>query len=97
MDGWAVRDEKDRAWLRERLRPHPVGGLADPLPPDPLPDLPRHFVHCTDKPAVDSFAGFAAAARADPAWRFDELHAGHDAMITAPDRVAGALLGHVSR
>jgi pimeloyl-ACP methyl ester carboxylesterase len=97
MDGWAVRDEKDRAWLRERLRPHPVGGLADPLPPDPVPDLPRRFVHCADKPATDSFAGFAAAARADPAWRFDELDAGHDAMITAPDQVTGALLVHVSR
>jgi pimeloyl-ACP methyl ester carboxylesterase len=97
MDGWAVRDEVDRAWLRERLQPHPVGGLADPLPPDPVPDLPRRFVHCTDKPGPDSFAGFAAEARADPAWRFAELDAGHDAMITAPDRVAGVLLVDVSR
>jgi pimeloyl-ACP methyl ester carboxylesterase len=97
MDGWAVRDESDRAWLRERLRPHPVGGLADPLPPDPVPGLPRRFVHCTDKPVADSFAGFAAAAREDSAWRFHELDAGHDAMITAPDRLCGVLIGDVFR
>jgi pimeloyl-ACP methyl ester carboxylesterase len=97
MDGWAVRDEADRAWMRKRLRPHPVGGLADPLPADPVPDLPRQFVHCRDKPSADSFAGFAAAAREDPAWRFAELDTGHDAMITAPDRVARLLLVDESR
>jgi pimeloyl-ACP methyl ester carboxylesterase len=97
MDGWAVRDQTDRAWMRTRLRPHPVGGLADPLPADPVPDLPRRFVHCTDKPGADSFAGFAAAAREDPAWRFAELDTGHDGMITAPDRVADALLVDVFR
>ena len=92
MDGWAVRLEADRAWMRPRLRPHPVGGLADPLPADRMPDLPRHFVHCTDKPGPDSFAGFAATASTDPAWRFDALDAGHDAMITDPKQLARVLL-----
>lgn len=92
MDGWAVRDEADREWLRPRLRPHPLGGLADPLPADPVPDLPRHYVHCTDKPAGDSFAGFAAAARHDSAWRLDVLDAGHDAMLTAAPPLARILL-----
>jgi pimeloyl-ACP methyl ester carboxylesterase len=58
MDGWAVRDETDRAWMRTRLRPHPVGGLADPLPAVPVPDLPRHFVHGADKPAADQLRRF---------------------------------------
>ena len=92
MDGWAVRLETDRTWLRPRLRPHPVGALADPLPADRMPDLPRHFVHCTDKPGPDSFAGFAAAASTDPAWRFDALDTGHDAMITDPAGLARVLL-----
>lgn len=93
LDGWAVRDPADRAWLRPRLRPHPVRALSDPLPPDPLPALPRRFVHCTDKPGGDSFAGFAAAARANPGWRFDALDTGHDAMVTAPEQLAALLLG----
>jgi pimeloyl-ACP methyl ester carboxylesterase len=92
LDGWAVRDAADRAWMRPRLRPHPVGGLADQLPALPVPDLPRHFVHCTVKPGPDSFVPFADAARADPGWRLDTLDAGHDAMVTAPDALAALLL-----
>jgi hypothetical protein len=33
------------------------------------------FVHCLDKPAGDSFAGFAAQAASDPDWRFPLLSA----------------------
>lgn len=91
MDGWGVTEEADRAWLRPRLRPQPVRALTDPLPPGPVPDLPRRFVHCTVKPGGDSFAGFAAAARADPRRRVDELATGHDAMITAPRELARLL------
>jgi pimeloyl-ACP methyl ester carboxylesterase len=92
MDGWAVTDPADRAWLRPRLRPHPVRGLADPLPPDPLPDLARRYIHCTRKPTGDSFAGMVAAARADRSWRVDTLDAGHDAMVTEPKGLAELLL-----
>ena len=35
MDGWAVTDPADRAWVRPRLRPHPVRALSDPLPAGP--------------------------------------------------------------
>ena len=85
MDGWAILDPADRAWVGPRLRPHPVGGLADPLPQTPLPELPRRYVHCSIKPTGDSFGGFAAAAESDPSWRMDTIEAGHDAMVTAPE------------
>lgn len=88
MDGWGLTAAADRAWVGPRLRPFPVGALRDPLPADPVPELPRRYIHCTVKPAGDSFAGFADAARTDPSWRFDELETGHDAMITAPDALA---------
>jgi pimeloyl-ACP methyl ester carboxylesterase len=91
MDGWAVTDAADRAWLRPRLHPHPLGALADPLPHDPVPDLPRRFVHCTVKPSGDSFAGFAATARESASWRLDVLDTGHDAMVTAPAELVGLL------
>jgi pimeloyl-ACP methyl ester carboxylesterase len=92
MDGWGLRDPDDRSWVGLRLRPYPLGGLADPLPPDPVPDLPRHYVHCTDKPSGDAFACFAATARPDPAWVLDTLDTGHDAMVTAPADLARVLL-----
>jgi pimeloyl-ACP methyl ester carboxylesterase len=91
MDGWAVYEPADRAWVGPRLRPHPVGGLADPLPIVDLPDLPRRYVHCTEKPGFDSFAATADAADADPTWRFDTLAAGHTPMVTAPAALADLL------
>ena len=91
MDRWAVTDPADRAWVRPRLRPQPLRTMSDPLPPHPLPDLPRSYIHCTVKPGTDSFTGFAAAAREDPSWRFDELAAGHDAMVTAPAELVALL------
>jgi pimeloyl-ACP methyl ester carboxylesterase len=97
MDGWGITAAADREWVRPRLRPFPVGALRDPLPSDPLPELPRRYVHCTVKPGGDSFAGFAAAARSDPAWRFDALDTGHDAMITAPDALAALLTSASAR
>lgn len=91
MDGWAVTDPGDRAFVGPRLRPHPLGALADPLPDHPLPPVARTYIHCTRKPGGDSFAEIAAAAAADPCWRYVQLDAGHDAMITAPDGLAAAL------
>ncbi|MEN3269746.1 alpha/beta fold hydrolase [Pseudonocardia sp.] len=91
MDGWAVTDPADRAWVRPRLRPQPVRAMSDPLPPQPVPDLPRSYIHCTVKPGTDTFTGFAATAREDPSWRFDELATGHDAMVTAPAELAALL------
>jgi len=93
MDGWGLTSAADREWVRPRLRPFPVGALRDPLPPGPVPRLPRRYVHCTVKPGGDSFAGFAEATRTDPTWRFETLATGHDAMITAPDAVAALLAG----
>lgn len=93
MDGWGIHDERDRAWVRPRLRPHPVGGLADPLPEADVPELPRRYLHCTRKDGRDAFAGFAAAAGSDPSWRMDTLDAGHNAMITAAEELARLLGG----
>jgi pimeloyl-ACP methyl ester carboxylesterase len=91
MDGWAVTDPDDRAWVSPRLRPYPVGGLADPLPIAAVPDVPRRYVHCTDKPGVDSFADIAAAAADDDAWDFETLDTGHAPMVTAPRELADLL------
>jgi pimeloyl-ACP methyl ester carboxylesterase len=93
MDGWGVTAVADREWVRPRLRPFPVGALRDPLPADPVPELPGRYIHCTVKPGGDAFARIADAARTNPAWRFAEIETGHDAMITAPEAVAALLAG----
>jgi hypothetical protein len=49
------------------------------------------------KPGGDSFAGFAAAAGSDPAWRLDTLDTGHDAMITASGELATLLAASSQR
>lgn len=93
MDGWAIRDEGLRAWVGPRLTPQPRRVPDDPLPDVPVPALDRWYVHCTDKPAGDAFARFAAAAREDASWRgVETLATGHDAMVTDPDGTARILL-----
>jgi pimeloyl-ACP methyl ester carboxylesterase len=97
MDGWAIRDDALRARVGLRLTPHPRRGLADPLSDEPVPALDRWYVHCTDKPGPDAFAGFAAAAREDASWRGVEvLDTGHDAMVTDPEGTARVLLAVLS-
>jgi pimeloyl-ACP methyl ester carboxylesterase len=91
MDGWAIRDEAQRDWVRPRLRPHPRRGVADPLAEGPAPTHERWYVHCRDKPTGDAFGGFAASAR-EGGWRGVEvLETGHDAMVTDPDGTARVL------
>jgi hypothetical protein len=97
MDGWAIHDAALRHWVGPRLRPHPRRGLADPLPTGTVPAVDRWYVHCTDKPGPDAFAGFAAAAREDASWRGVEvLDTGHDAMVTDPEGTARVLLAALS-
>ncbi|MDD7938856.1 hypothetical protein PHK61_10550 [Actinomycetospora lutea] len=93
MDGWAIRDEDLRAWVGPRLTPQPRRVPDDPLPDLPVPALDRWYVHCTDKPGHDAFAGIAAAARGDASWRgVATLETGHDAMVTDPEGTARVLL-----
>jgi pimeloyl-ACP methyl ester carboxylesterase len=90
-----VTDGPRARWLVDRLTPQPLLTLEQPLRlrgTDPAGALPRSFIHCTSGPVAPSFAPFASRARAAPGWRSRELATGHDAMVTAPDDVAGLLL-----
>ncbi|HEU4409627.1 MAG TPA: alpha/beta hydrolase [Polyangiaceae bacterium] len=95
-----VRDE-DIAWVAPRRVPHPLRTLSDPLPLDASelapPSITRTYVHCTRRAALVALFGtdplrpFAEKARA-LGYRYRELDAGHDAMITAPEEVSALLL-----
>ncbi|MEM8985714.1 MAG: alpha/beta fold hydrolase [Pseudomonadota bacterium] len=95
MFGVPATDKDTVAWLDRRLTPHPLKTWLDPisLPNGGSDGLPRTYIHCT-APVLQqsSFPYHAAIAKADPAWRYDEIATGHDAMVTAPLETARLIL-----
>ncbi len=90
LDALGVRDDGARAWLEPRLVPHPLATYSDRLDFDPqVRQLPSSFISCTDWAAV--FAPHADKARA-LGWPVREIPADHEALATAPELLAGALL-----
>lgn len=88
-----VTDADDLAWVNARVVPQPFAtfneavALANPAGAG----LPRAYIACVE-PASGSFGQFAAKVRNDPSWRYEELRTGHNAMVTAPQRLADVLL-----
>lgn len=94
---FGVVDADDRAWVQRRVGPQSAQTLRDRLTIDrDLSQIKRTFIACT----ADSGTGSPAdkmrqtsLARLDATWGRVDINTGHDAMITAPDRVAEILLG----
>jgi pimeloyl-ACP methyl ester carboxylesterase len=86
----------DAEWVRRRQRPQPGGMYDDALHFDEarVASLPRTFIDCIS-PALPTLAISRKRARADPAWRVITIETGHDAMISAPERLLG-ILGDVA-
>ena len=87
--GFGLTDADDIAWVSRHLRPHPYGCYLSTMR---LPNLaagrginalPRTYIDCT-KPFYSDFNGAKQRVKADPAWKYVELAAGHDAMVSAP-------------
>ncbi|MGB3742236.1 MAG: alpha/beta hydrolase [Castellaniella sp.] len=85
----------DIAAVQNRLTPHPIGSYREPLRLNhPLGNgLPATYVRCI-RPPFQAVAQAYAWARETygTRWSWQDLDCGHDAMISAPDRVAEALL-----
>jgi pimeloyl-ACP methyl ester carboxylesterase len=83
----------DRDWVARRLTPQPGGVYDAPLAFAEAPWLAmsRTFIDCHD-PALPSMAGMRDRVRAQPGWTVVEIPTGHDAMISAPERLVAALL-----
>jgi pimeloyl-ACP methyl ester carboxylesterase len=82
----------DIAWVAPRLVKQPYKTMTQPLG---LRDagrsaISRTFVDCHS--ATGTFNQFIAKLRDDPGWRYQELHSGHDAMVSDPEGVARILL-----
>jgi pimeloyl-ACP methyl ester carboxylesterase len=82
------------AWAVERMVPHPLRTLTQPLrltrPDAAWP--PRTYVLCTQGKEGEPVPPYLERVSTDPEWRLIELPAGHSAHVTAPDALAGALV-----
>ncbi|MFT3811277.1 MAG: alpha/beta hydrolase family protein [Micropepsaceae bacterium] len=79
------------ARFMSQLTPQPFFTFLEPVRlVNPAVDR-RSFIYCSAMP-FGLFERFAAAAKADTGWRYDELASFHDAMVTHPDEVAAMLI-----
>jgi hypothetical protein len=83
--------------MNDRLTPHPRQTLVDKisLPKHRARSLPRSYFYCA-KPSPLQPRDHFAHIQKDGTWRIESLDAGHDAMVTEPDILTGALLALVS-
>jgi pimeloyl-ACP methyl ester carboxylesterase len=89
---FGVTDPSDQAWLRAHLTPHPLASYTDRLTLDhPVGNGLRKIYIAATAPEYAPLAATRAAVRMQPDWDWREIAAGHDAMVTAPHRLAEML------
>ncbi|ELP62578.1 alpha/beta fold hydrolase [Streptomyces turgidiscabies] len=85
-----VTDQSDLDWLTPRLTPHPWLGYTEPLRLTGAGEsVPATYVECTDWMRVFQPHAEKAAALG---WPVHHIATGHEAMVTAPEELAGLLL-----
>jgi pimeloyl-ACP methyl ester carboxylesterase len=83
--------EQGVAWFLERTVPQSFATFTSPLVGRFPTDLPKTYVFAAGY-SPSRFAGYAAGARADPAWDYVELDSDHWMMFSHPDLVADIIL-----
>jgi hypothetical protein len=80
-------------WVRRRLSSHPLQSYTTALTfKAPVGNnLPRTCIHCT-QPSHPVLEDLRKLVRSWTGWKWVDLAAPHDAMITHPDAVVGLLL-----
>jgi pimeloyl-ACP methyl ester carboxylesterase len=91
---FGVTEPQDVEWTQARLTEHPVMSHVQPLErPDATGVIERKtYISCTT-PALTVLDESRRRIREDDRWDFVEMACGHDAMIAAPDELAGILTG----
>lgn len=86
-----VTDKADAAWLEAMMTPHPMRTFETAAPFDGPPGAgkPAAYIVCRD-PVYSPLEESRARARA-LGWPVEEIAAGHDAMVTAPEALADLL------
>lgn len=90
---FGVVDPADHAWVKSRLTAHPLSVYESPLVlQNPLGNgVPMTYIAV--RPFYEGRAQVRSMVRADKAWTYLEMDAGHDAMVTSPAALAEILLG----
>lgn len=90
---WGITADEDIRWMSNRVGDHPLRTFTEPvrLSNPAAAALPRTFISCTAHPRP-ALVATASRLRTDPTWRYRELFAGHDAMVTEVQKTAGLLL-----
>jgi pimeloyl-ACP methyl ester carboxylesterase len=85
-------NEKDRAWVDEMCRPHPIKTFLQPISLTGAREriARKTYVRAANypNPGFDSAMARAKAARS---WRVFEAPCGHDVMVDLPDKLAAIL------
>ena len=91
--GLGKEGDPDYDWVRRRLTPHPLRTYTTVLTlRAPVGNgLPRTYVHCTQPPNPVLEAS-TKLVRSWSGWKWVDLAAPHDAIITHPDDVVAVLL-----
>lgn len=84
------------AWFLRRTMPQSAKTLDEPFRTALSPDLDLTYVHAT-RDSGSRFAGYAAAARADPAWHYVELPGSHWLMVSHPRELATIIVDAAQR
>lgn len=78
------------AAFAERMCPHPLPTLYEPVRADAELTAEKTFIWCNEHP-LGLFDGYAAMARESDDWRYFELASRHDAVHLMPAVVSGIL------
>jgi pimeloyl-ACP methyl ester carboxylesterase len=96
---FGVTNPKDTAWLKSRCTPHPIATYEQALTLNQAPGngLPVTYIAVTPHYGPTTASRQYAIARAreaqgQGAWRYIEMAAGHDAMVTSPEALTDLLL-----
>jgi pimeloyl-ACP methyl ester carboxylesterase len=102
-DGWLVppmpssadATTEDQVWLAPRRGPQPRKTFEEPVRlTGAIDTLPRVYIYCLQIRPGDVFGQFAARARAEPGWQYEEIDSTHSPNVTEPEALASILLRH---
>ena len=84
------------AWFLERVVPQSYATISEPFSTQLPDDLPKTYVHARSN-GPSRFSGYAAAARAHPAWDYRELKSSHWLMFARPSETVDIILECAAR
>lgn len=89
---FGVDDAADAAWLKAKCTPHPISTYEDCLQINGAVANELPVTYVAVKPDYLPLASSRAFAKTQADWKYVEIDAGHDAMVTSPKAVAELLL-----